>query len=266
MRHKLISLFLLQLIAIGFSQNANYNYTGRITPVIKKEKLNEASFVWQVMPELGRYLSLGYKERIQLDDVLRTMDRPKDYYGHPQENDASIFDFISVHVSVVLNGKPMVAESKGELLSEKQKDILLLAGAGSEIHMKIKFSYKINVNDGLYDVKKVKEGEYAVTVVPDTEAEYPGGYLQVIQFLREKVMDKNTGKGTDKIGPAVIKFTVNESGEVEEVELVRRSSDLKTDKLLMDAAYKMQRWKPAKNAKGEKVKQDFHIPLGFAGC
>ena len=61
-------------------------------------------------------------------------------------------------------------------------------------------------------------------------------------------------------------FTVNEEGDVVDAKISKTSGDLLTDKLIVEGISKMPKWKPAKNSKGEKVKQDFIFNVGNGGC
>ena len=110
------------------------------------------------------------------------------------------------------------------------------------------------------------EGQYVVTIVPETEAEYPGGFEHLSSYVTESVINKISDKSTsENIQWAIVSFTVNEEGQVFDAKMSRSSSDIKIDKLLLDAINKMPKWKPAKNYLGLTVKQTFSIPFG-GGC
>jgi TonB family protein len=103
--------------------------------------------------------------------------------------------------------------------------------------------------------------------VPDYEAEYPGGFTQITDYYLEHVIKKvSEKKASDKIGLAIIKFTVNEAGKIADAQIFKTSTDPTIDKLLLEATHKMPLWKPAKNSHGMNVKQEFIIPLGMGGC
>jgi TonB family protein len=111
------------------------------------------------------------------------------------------------------------------------------------------------------------EGQYSITIVPAMEAEFPGGFKQISTYLNDNFFNKITQKGnTDKIRQTSLKFTINEEGKVVNSKIFNTSSDVKIDQLLLEAINKMPKWKPAKNSKGIKVKQEFMIPFGGGGC
>ncbi len=63
MKNALVILILFSISFFGFSQNSRYEYRGRSTPSIKKDKLSEANLTGDIMPEFCRYFQLPYKER-----------------------------------------------------------------------------------------------------------------------------------------------------------------------------------------------------------
>jgi len=268
-----IQLLLCFVFISGFSQNSTFNYSGRYTPTIKKEKLKEAKFVNEIMPEFERHFSLPNKESFLLSQQLKLVNSPKGYYIYPQEsfypqdNYEKIIDFISIEISAISNGKTLIAKNDRAALTTEQKNILNAADLGSDVQIRIKFKYKYN----LYDNGKIgadgKEGNYIVTVVPETEAQYPGGFKQMTEYFRQNITNKiSEPNKLNKLQMAIVYFTVNEDGQVVNAKITNTSSDSKIDKLILDAMNKMPKWSAAKNAQGIKVKQEFTIPFGGGGC
>jgi len=253
------------LILTGFSQNSTFAYSGRYTPVIKKAKLNEAKFISDIMPEFNRYFVLPSPDRSQFDKQVITI-YPQTYF-YPNENYNYLFNYVSVEISAMSNGKLMISQSKSDTLTAEQKYILNIADMGSDINIKIKFKFKNEAEANPAKGDQVKEGEYTVTVVPETEAEYPGGFKQFTEYFTENVINKITGQNAiGKILQAVIKFTVDEEGQIVDATISKTSTDPEIDELLLDVTGKMPKWIPAKNSKGIRVKQEFSIPLGGGGC
>jgi TonB family protein len=270
-----ITLFLLSLFTAGFSQSSTFKYEGRSTPSIKKEKLNEAKFANQIMPEFCKYVILPFGERALLNEQLKLIDQPNEYHMDPYkffdlslENYSKILYFVSLEISSISKGKTMTSKSMSNMLTVEQKSILNAAEPGTDIRIKIKFKYKNQGNISFYDLEQVKEGEYSVTVVPEKEAEYPGGFKEITNFLIKNVFNKIPDKSkAEKIRLAIVKFTINEEGQVVNAQISRTSKDPQLDKLLLDAINKMPKWKPALNSKGAKIKQEYNIPLGINdGC
>ena len=107
---------------------------------------------------------------------------------------------------------------------------------------------------------------YSATVIPETEAEYPGGNQQMTQYLKENAIDKIPEISSKQIQQTLVEFTVNEKGETANAKIIKTSGDSETDKLLIEAINKMPKWSPAKDSKGRKVKQEFEFSVGSSGC
>ncbi len=275
MKHSLITLLLFQLLSTGFSQNSGHEYTGRSTPAVKKEKLKEVNFLGDITPEVWRNLALPDKERIELD-LRRGTNYPQNYI-YPQENYNYIIDYLAVEISAAARGKVQTAQSTSDKLSTEQKNILTSADLGTDISIKIKFRYKKQACDKSGSENKIVEGKLTVTVVPASEAEYPGGFKQLTAYLTENIINKVSKtrsltmglkekvRLSEKIQLAIVKFTVNEEGQVIDAKIARTTTDSKLDQFVLEAINKMPKWKPAENPKGIKVKQEFSIPLGGGG-
>ncbi|MEI6749588.1 MAG: energy transducer TonB [Bacteroidales bacterium] len=267
MKTHIITMLLALLTFTGFSQNSGYKYTGRFTPVIKKDKLNYARSVDEIMPEFNRYFALPAKDRTMMNYLVNTPDSLQVYSAFPEENFTKFIDYVSVNISATCYGKAFTSESTGEMLTPEQKNIINTTDLGTDLHIKIKFSYKNGANNSPDNAGKIIEGEYTVTVVPDTEAEYPGGSKQITAYLTDNIINEIHRKGTyDKIMQAVVNFTVNEDGDVVDTKISTTSTDPKIDKIILDAMNRMPGWRPAENPKGIRVKQVFSIPFGGGGC
>jgi TonB family protein len=265
MKNVIITLLFSLFVITGFSQSARFEYTGRYTPALKKAKLNEAGSIYDIMPEFSRYFVLPFDEHDHFNKQIVTVYPSSGFY--PAENYSYLFNYSSVEISATCDGKVLTAQSKDDVLTAEQKNILNLAQLGTDISIKIKFTYKNEANAKPGSAGKINEGVYAVTVVPETEAEFPGGFKQFAAYYTENVFSKiQEKKATEKIQQAVLKFTVDEEGQIVDARLASTSTDPKIDELLLDATNRMPKWMPAQNSRGIKVKQEFSIPFGGGGC
>lgn len=259
-----IIIFLITLyLTPVFSEDYKYDYRGRNTPTVKKECIKEAHFITEITPEFWRYLALSYKEQCQLNELLEL--RRILYY--PEDNYNDFIDYVSFEIGATCNGNALAARSTSDKLTIEQKNILNSADMGSDIIIKIKFKYKNQVNENPSNDNNILEGELAVTLVPETEAEYPGGFNQMSAFFIENFFNKiSETSNSEMIAQAVVKFTINEEGQVVNAKIFRSSSNTEIDKLILEATNKMPVWKPAKNLMGKRVKQEFTIPFVGGGC
>jgi TonB family protein len=265
MKNKIITLILLLFFTNGFSQNA-FVYKGRLTPSVKKEKLNEVETIGDITSELWHKLVLPYKERDELE-YQRRMGYPLGYYLYPLGGYEAVVDYDSVEISAICNGKVQTSMSPSDKLTAAQKNILNTVDPGADINIKIKFKYKHKERGNPDSGNETKEGRIVVAAVPETEAEYPGGVKQLSEYLTQNVINRySEPSDSRKLQNVIVKFRVNEKGQIVDAKIVRMSTDLQMDLFVLNAINKMPKWTPAKNSKGVNVKQEFTIPFGGEGC
>ena len=266
MKNRIMSLLLFLPFFSGFSQNSAFEYTGRLNPSVKNEKLKVVESIEDITPELWNKLLLPNKERHELEERRKTAYHGLAYFIYPLSGYNIIIDYVSVEISAYCKGKKLSSRNTSDELTIAQKYIVNNADLGTDIILKIKFKYKNNEKDKP-DNDKVVEGVLPVKVVPETEAKFPGGDKQINEYLKNQVISKITERNaSEKLRQAIVKFTINEEGRIVDTKVFRTSTDPEIDKLLLVAFNKMPKWSPAKNSKGIKVKQQFTVPFGNNGC
>lgn len=240
MKNKTITSMMLLLSVTGFAQDLSFlsspapaqdlyfEVRGTYTNTITREKLNTAKAMLDINP--------GYAT-------------------------SWITDYISAEIIASSNGKVMRAISTNAFLTSEQKNILNTADIGTDITIDVKYRYENSVT-GNMDMRNMM---FSVTLVPENPAEYFGGYEQMKNYLKENAINKISKADYNKV-QAVVKFTVNEEGEIANTQISKTSGDKKTDNVLVDAINKMPKWIPAADAKGIKVKQEFVFSVGNGGC
>lgn len=192
----------------------------------------------------------------QLNNAKNLIDLDKNY------KEKWIREYISVEILTINNGKIKKAISKNDVLSEEQKTNMQKADAGTEIGVYVRYMPENNLSQNkvqLIDFKFVTNALY--------DASYLGGERKMIQYLKENVIDKiprGTYQGYDI---AAVNFTVNEEGEISELEIFDTtgygiSKNEKIDNLLLETIRKMPCWKPAEYADGTKTAQKFVLTVG----
>lgn len=232
MKKLLIAPLLLLLCLTSFSQNWDYEVSGKHSSSIKIEKLKSAK---------------------SLSDIM---------VSYPV---LWITTYISVELSATCDGKIIKSASKNEILTEEQRGILAKADLGSDIIIDMTYTYK----NGVTYNNETSKMHYLATVVPDVEAEYESGSDQLIKYLKENIVDLITVEKSKQVTKALVKFTITEEGEIEEVKVAKTSGDSAIDKLILETINKMPKWKPASSTNGVKLKQGFEFtlyPPNFGGC
>ena len=223
-------LFVLLLVTnIAFSQNLQFSVKGKYTRGISKEKLHSAQ---------------------NMKDIRS---------GYPS---GWVNEYVSTEIAVSTNGKIVKAYGQNETLSAEQQTLLQTADIGSEIHVEIGYVY-LNPVTQFPDIREMK---FVETVVPEIEAQYEGGYEELSGYILENAIHQIPEKLSKDLGRAIITFTVSETGQVHNVQLSETSKNPEIDLLLLRTISQMPAWKPAEDAKGNKIPQEFEFRAGNDGC
>ena len=229
MKNASITLLLSLFLQTGFSQELNFEVHGTYSNPISKEKLSEAKTMRDINP------------------------------GYPSSS--WITAYISSEVSVTGNGKNFKAAGTNDILTTEQQNILKKAELWNDVVVDIMYK---QVNTVTANVEN-HSMHFVFSLVPETEAEFVGGYEKLKQHLKQTAVSK-IPSAIAKDFQAAVRFTVNEQGAIAEAKISKSSGDKKTDRLLVEAINKMPAWKPAATSKGIKVKQEFEFSVGNGGC
>jgi len=172
--------------------------------------------------------------------------------------------YISVEISSSCKKIKVNVVSLNDVLNTEQKNMLNSADVGTDIIITVKYNSKNTITNAL----EKNEMNVSLTVIPEIEATYIGGYKNMIAYLKEKSNAKITTLSTKQIQFASINFTVNKKGETENVMLVKTSGITAVDEMLIELITNMPKWLPAENSKGNVVTQEFEFSIGSVagGC
>lgn len=231
------------LFAFGlnaFSQNLQYNFHKTKAHSIKQETVNTANKMSDLIPFY-----------------------PSDW----------VSDYISVELVYINNGVSKTFIGKNETLTSEQKNILKAAMIGDDITINIKYKTKNAVNGK----NEVSSMHYETSITPDIEAQFETNTKanakhdesdgRTAQYLKENIINKIPESAKKAIQETSIRFTVNEEGLVVAPKVYKSCGDKNIDTLVLEAISKMPKWKPAKDARGNHVKQSFEFTFGVPqGC
>ena len=220
----------------SFNDELQYEVNRINLPIsIKKERLNEANTITDLNNETND-LNLYYKS-------------------------SWVREYISVEVLTSYKGGLRKAVSKSDAFSQEQKDIMNMADVGTGISIKIQY-----IPENTLTHNDIKELDFTFTVLPESEAKYPGGQQQLKQYLKENAIDKIPDGSFKNYDLTSIKFTINEEGQIIDAHVFESVfqpyKDEKIDGLLLEAIRNMPCWTPAEYANGTKVKQEFALTVG----
>jgi TonB family protein len=263
MKNYLLPVVLLLVVINAFGKITKHPFYEGFTPTINYEKIKTIDQLSDLTPNFWRKLLLPAKDRFELDH-RRKLDSMQGYYIYPQENNyLNIINIYFTTLTSTHNGVVVTATGNSNQLTPLQKQLLAQIEPGDEINITVKFMYKYLVHVG-----KITTGTLMVTAIPEHEAEYPnGGLEELTAYFNDYVNSKSPKKAVQEIpNRATIHFTVDEEGKVVNASIIRTSSNAQTDQLLLEAAQKLPRWKPAQNINGVTIKQQFTLSFGGRGC
>lgn len=201
----------------------------------------------------------GKNERPVTKQRLNSATALNDIFDHYPDNWIDLYE--SVEISTEINGKIEKASASNKMLSKEQKRILHSAEIANNIKVLVNYKVK-NYQTGHFDDKQLN---YVMTVIPEKQAEYNGGYDKLIRYFREKSTSEIAAINTGKLETAYIQFTVTEKGEISDIDLKKTSGYSQIDKLMYELIRDMPKWNPAENSQGEKVSQNFEFALAVPG-
>jgi hypothetical protein len=226
----LVLNILLFVIQSTYSQNLGFDIHGKYSQPVKKETLMHAK---------------------TFTDFIS---------GYPS---SWITKYVSTGILTTNNGVVNKAPGMNDQLTSAQINLLASADLNTDIVINVKHNFK-NSATGIPEPRNI---EIILTLIPDVEAQYPGGNKELKKYIRENIISKIDKEVADSIQNVKIRFIVNERGEVENANVFESTGDKKTDILLRSLVNKIPKWKPAADKNGNKVKQEFEIYIwGQNGC
>lgn len=224
-----LSFFILFFCLTGTAQNLSYEIHGNYRYPVTNQQLIKAQTMTDINP------------------------------GYPT---SWITDYILTEIAATCKGEKLSVNGLTDTLHEAQRKLLSSADLGSDIIIDVHYR-RSNAATGESQLNTL---HYVATVVPETEAQYPGGDKELMKYIKENAIDRimvNEGKPMQNV---LIHFNINAAGEPVDARLTRTSGDEKTDKMLLKVIAKMPVWKPAVLANGMPVSQQFTFSIEAMGC
>jgi len=98
---------------------------------------------------------------------------------------------------------------------------------------------------------------------PEVEAEFPGGYPEMIKFIQRNMVYPQTGIEIGAEGKCYLRFVVDENGDIQSVNVLRGVHGCKDcDKEAVRVLNAMPKWKPGRS-KGREISTYFDLPINF---
>lgn len=175
-----------------------------------------------------------------------------------------VSNYISTEISVQSNGKIKKAAGVDGTLSTEQRALLEIADVNTKVTIKVQYKQENSATRKI----EINNLNYLIVVIPDIQAEYPGGTTALKQYLKTNVVDRISDADLKGLREGSVEFTIDEKGQVEALQQKETTGNPTVDQLLLKVIQEMPQWSPAKNAKGVSVKQRLEFAAGgiFGGC
>ncbi|OYU67899.1 MAG: hypothetical protein CFE22_02485 [Cytophagaceae bacterium BCCC1] len=229
MKKLVLGLLLSTTFLSGFAQDLVYEVRGKYLRTVTKDVLEHSNL---------------------LSDIIA---------GYPVN---WVKEYVSVDVLTEKDGKTEIAKGENQVLNMEQKSILNKADLESEVHINVRY---ISINS-VTEKKENNEMVVKMTVVPDIQAEFEGGYENLKKYLKDNLIDRIIENTPPEFQKGKVVFKIDPNGKLVDAEILESSGDTNMDNFLLEVFRNMPNWKPAQNATGEKVKQRFEFSMGIGGC
>jgi len=171
--------------------------------------------------------------------------------------------YISVEISSIDKGVEEKLVSENAILSIEQIAMLANLDIGAEVIVKVKY----NTKDIITEVLEVNEMNVSLTVIPEVEAKYSGGYEKMITYLKKNSIDCVVALSNKGPKSLELKFLINEYGKAVDIKLIKKSGKIEVNNLLIELLENMPKWEAAKNLKTKNVSQQFNFRISSSnGC
>ena len=121
----------------------------------------------------GKYLRTVTKDVLEHSNLLSDI-----IAGYPVN---WVKEYVSVDVLTEKDGKTEIAKGENQVLNTEQKSILNKADLESEVHINVRY---LSINS-VTERKENNEMVVKMTVVPDIQAEFEGGYENLKKYLKD---------------------------------------------------------------------------------
>ncbi len=102
-----------------------------------------------------------------------------------------------------------------------------------------------------------------IYTITEVQAEFPGGISEMMKFVQTNLKYPESARNKLIGGKVFLKFVVNETGEINNVEILKGSGNDEIDEEAVRVVKLMPKWSPA-NMTGKPVKCYFNLPLSFS--
>ena len=114
--------------------------------------------------------------------------------------------------------------------------------------------------EGFYVEEEIEEEQ--IFDVAEEQPEFPGGMKKLMEFLSKNIKYPLISRDNGSQGRAIVRFTVNTDGSIQDAEIVKSAGDIYLDKEALRLVEIMPKWSPGRQS-GKPVRVKFTLPVNF---
>ena len=207
------------------------------------------SIPFEIRADLGRPLLKSELVNIKTVDQLHN--------GFPVN---WIREIVSVDLHAKCAGAQFSSTGNDIRFNEDQLKSLLLLEEGCDFECVVVYIPEL-------DKRQKKTIQYAFSILPSHNAEYPGGEIALNSYFRNQVIGVLDKKKLESPEFGQFRFSVDDQGRIQQVGVDISTGDQILDDLIIKSISDMPAWSPAKDEEGNALSQNFIVNLGRGlGC
>lgn len=181
----------------------------------------------------------------------------------PKKGTEGLEDFENVKIAVLYHDQETVAVGNNEVLTKEQLDLLKSTSYNTDFYIEA-YAQERPTESSLQEPYDLI---YYMSVVPETEADYEGGQVGLLTYLRDNSSYTVKDLNARILEPGRLRFSVLPDGEVGKIELESSCGvDHVDGEMLSLIETTAGKWTPAKDQNGNPVEQELMFFFGNVGC
>lgn len=168
-----------------------------------------------------------------------------------------IKEFVTVKMTTTVDGKAAVLETQNDKLSKAHKDLMKKADYGAAISIDIEYYPNNTLTNN-----EIHLFDFKFSIEPLVDASFDGEKFSLNQYLNTHLKEQIPTEIFKQYQLAVVQFTINKDGFVNNAEIIASSNDEKTDEYFLKVVKEMPCWIPAAYGDGTNVEQTFALTAG----
>ena len=247
-----------RISAQEIAANSKFEASVNIGPTLFLDQ-SEVDFVYDLAPRYNRTFT-----KTEMSLARSVIDFHNLDFNHPDKYD-NIVSYQSVVVTIIDDNYEPITEVKGatEEFNDDQLKLLQSVNYSDDVLIRAEYFEK---NNGTGETELSYTTPH-ITVVPEKQAEYQEGKEAFLSYLKSHRVEESVKITKEDLKPGKIRFTINEKGNIANVNVISSSGYTSVDKTFLKLVKEAPgTWKAATDENGQPVEQQLVFSFGITGC